>query len=167
MPLNYRVQLALSSVECLEDGPFSVEACTDTLAFMKEIEKLYEISYNSRILADAAQLTSFPQLLGENFLDYESGVISIDEERLKEACKAYCSMYEEEMTANLGEFGYYGYGKDIVEQNAYLSNPQWNRHVFNGSNCDRGLRNTDYYSNECGRQCFDSYYTTICRNPCK
>lgn len=123
IPMNYDVKLVLSSKECLEEAGFSIEACTDTCSLMQETAKLYSGDYSNRILVDAAQFGAFVQLLGEQFLDYEEGAICIDEEVLKEACESYSAMYEEDITFETGEYGYYGYGKDIVDRNAYLSVP--------------------------------------------
>lgn len=123
IPMNYEVKLVLSSKECLEAADFSVEACTDTCSLMTETAKLYNGDYSNRILADAAQFSTFPQLLGEQFLDYEKGTVCVEEEILKKACESYSAMYEEDTTFYTGEYGYYGYGKDIVDRNAYLCVP--------------------------------------------
>lgn len=123
IPLNYDLRLGIASREGLEEIGFDLGACTDTVSVLKEIAALYDADYSDRILADGAQLMSFPQHLGDSFLNYEDGEIGVDQAVLQEACTAYCRMYEEELDNIFGEFRYYGYGKDILERRAYVAVP--------------------------------------------
>lgn len=123
MPLSYQVRLALASGEGLLEAEFDMDACVDTLSVMQETAKLYDLEYSNRILADLAQFMIFPQLLNDDFLDYSTGSLGVDNQELREACEAYARMYEEEVEENLGELAYYGYGKDILDHQAYICVP--------------------------------------------
>lgn len=123
MPLNYQVRLALASAEGLSEAGFDMDACVDTLSVMQETAGLYDLEYSSRIVADQAQFMSFAQLLNGDFLDYSTGTIGVEAGELQAACEAYARMYEEESEYNFGDLIYYGYGKDIVERQAYIGVP--------------------------------------------
>lgn len=124
MPLNYDVQLVLSSREALGEAGFDIGACTDMLSLMQQISGLYETDYQQRILADCSMFIFFPQQLKGSFMDYATGEIGTDPKELKAACEAYRNIYEEDNTASsMREKGDISPGTAILDRRAYITAP--------------------------------------------
>ena len=122
MPLNYSVQVILSSQEALEEAGFDIAACTDMLSIMQQISALYETDYKYQILADCSMFIFFPQQLKGEFMDYATGKIGTDRKELRAACDAYQNIfYEDSHADSLMDQGYYSHGTSILDRKAYIA----------------------------------------------
>lgn len=119
IPLTYRFTIALGSKEKLEKVDFDFSMAENTLGFMSEMAKLYELDYNDRVLADGG-LGSFPMLITSNFLNYETGEVEVDKAILESACNAYVSIYADDFRNAFPDTGYAGFGKLLADEEAYF-----------------------------------------------